>query len=136
MTPTHPTQSVSERRIYELRLTDEQFRVLWDQFPHDETLIAAACRDAISHVRKPPNRKGVWPKYGVRVYYDEYGWNTSGYLMVHWEDAKRVKGPWLDNGYVSNDPDFRHENMEWDHSEDAKREAYESLMTTLYHWAY
>lgn len=131
----HSTRSATERRPHEVRLTDEQFRRLWDLYPHDETLIAEACREALYTAPTPPNRKGVWPKYGVRVYIDEYGFNASGYMLVHWDDAKRVDGPWLSNGYCE-DRDFRHENIEWDTSDDDERQRRLSLRRTLQHWAW
>lgn len=116
----------------DVRVTDEQFRMLWEAHPHDEEFIALACRDALYDV-PVVNRTGTWPKYGVRVYIDESGSNASGYLLVHRRDAKRVDGPWLDNGYCT-DPDFRSENVVWDDQPDRERAM--SIRRTLSHWAF
>lgn len=113
-----------------VKLTDEQFKRLWDLYPHDEDFISEACRQALYHVHVP-NRQGIWPKYGVRVYYDD-GFMGSGYLLVHWEDSSKVPGC-LSNGFMhSGGP--RHDEVEWD--DQPERERLQSIKNTLMEWAY
>lgn len=130
---------MSDDRVHEIKLSDEQLDRMFVLMPNDPELITAICKSAMFSraLPTPPNRKGVWPKFDVRVYYDDYGFNASGYMMVHWEDAKAKEGPWLSNGYAyDRDPDFRAENMEWDDSDDAKRQHYHEVRQLLMERAY
>lgn len=113
-----------------LDLTDEEFQLLWDRDPYNPKYIEHACQDALYRVYIP-TKTGTWPKYDVRVYYDD-GPMGSGYLMVHWDDSKKVPGC-LSNGYCT-DPDLRSDNVEWD--DQPQRERALSVRQTLREWAY
>lgn len=108
-------------------LTDEQFRVLFDAFPHDENLIRAAVLSA-THMISVPNKTGVWPRYDARVYYDN-GWHGSGYLLVHWDDTGKVPGC-LSNGYVASG--LIDDEIEWD--DNPARDRALSIQRTMWEW--
>jgi hypothetical protein len=114
----------------EIKLTDEQIKLLWDAFPKDPALIEFQCQQALKDIHVP-NKTGRWHRHDVRVYYDD-GFMGSGYLLVHWDDAKQKRPPnCLDNGYCT-DPHFRHEEMEWD--DQPERERLLSIQKTLNEW--
>lgn len=114
----------------QIRVTDEQFALLWEHFPLDVELIETVCRAALIYIRIP-NKTGRWPLYDVRVYYDN-GHQGSGYLLVHWDDAGKVPGC-QSNGYCT-DPRLQYNNMVWD--EQPERERLLSIQATLMEWAY
>jgi hypothetical protein len=113
-----------------LRITDEQFRLLFDTYPDDPELIAEACREALYSLQVP-SPTGRWPKYDVRVYVDN-GFNGSGYLLIHWEDAHKVPGC-LSNGFMSSGGPG-HADIEWD--DQPERERIAAIRSTLQDWAY
>lgn len=99
-----------ERPFCQMKLTWDEFKVLWDRDPYNPRFIREACLSELYRVRSP-YPKGTWPKYGVRVYHD-VGFNGSGYLMVHWDDADKVPGC-QSNGYMERGGPT-HEEIEWD----------------------
>ena len=110
-------------------LTPAQFRLLWESFPFSPNLVQVVARRAVYSCRIP-NQTGVWSKYGARVYYDN-GSHGSGYLMVHWEDYRKVPGC-QSNGYISTG--VPSSEIVWD--EQPEREAAEKVREAVDHWAY
>lgn len=108
-------------------ITDDQFRVLFDAFPHDENLIRVAVLDAL-HTVSVPLKEGTWTRWDARVYYDD-GWNGSGYLLVDWNDWRKVPGC-MSNGYISTGIPV--DEVEWD--ENPARERALSIRKTMYEW--
>ena len=113
-----------------IELTDGQFQYLFDHFPHDDNLIAEACRQALYKIHVP-NPTGVWPEFGARVYQDN-GVMGSGYLMVHWDDSGKVPGC-QSNGYCV-ELFKRSDEIVWD--DQPERERLQDIRQTLSHWAY
>jgi hypothetical protein len=125
-----PAKPEAAQRTRQIRVTDEQFKAMFDADPHNPEFQAEMCRDALYTIHVP-NQTGVWPKYGARVYYDN-GFQGSGYLLVHWNDASKVPGC-LSNGYCpSGGPG--HEDIVWD--DQPERERLASIRQTLWDRAY
>lgn len=117
-------------RNHTVRINDEQFKFLFDLYPHDEELIKVACQDALSTIHVP-NPIG-YTQSGIRVYKDLYGFNSSGYTLVHWDDAKKVT--WcLDNGYYEHMPESE-KPIIW--KDDTEQKRLLSIQRTLSEWAY
>lgn len=93
---------MTKRRAYDLYLTEEQWSLLRDTYPNDPAIQREICRSSSFSLRQPKNPTGKTPS-GVRVYQEMYGWNASGYTLVHWDDAK-VTSWCLDNGYAATWP--------------------------------
>lgn len=114
----------------EVRVTDEQFRLLWEAYPDDPVLIAEMCREALFGIHVP-NETGRLQS-GVRVYRDD-GFMGSGYILVHWDDAKNLD--WcLDNGYTPHGFPAEEQPIVWDENPD--RERAQDIKQTLWEWAY
>jgi len=112
------------------RLDDEKFKILLDAMPHDEVLIAEACRRALLTFHLPMKRG--YTQGGVPVYLDD-GFHGSGYILVDWKYAEKNHGYWLKNGYVEKWPEDE-EPFVW--NVDPERERLIDVMKTLREWAY
>lgn len=116
-----------ERRPYQIRLTEEQFKLLWNHFPDDPALIETACWEEAMRVRIP-NPTG-YTQSGIPVYQDN-GHMGSGYVLVHWDAAKSV--PWCqDNGYYERLPP-EEEPIVWDVNPEI--EQMREVQGLLYEW--
>lgn len=112
-----------------INLTDEQFEYLWERFGYDDNLIAEVVKEELFKIHVP-NRTGR-TQSGVRVYYDD-GFMGSGYMLVHWDDAKKLT--WCqNNGYFDRLPE-NEQPVIWDDQPD--REKALSLKKTMWAWAY
>lgn len=120
---------MSEELRYNIKLTDEQIEALFEMYPHDEFLIAHMCKNELYKIRIP-NPIG-YTQSGIRVYVDN-GSMGSGYIMVHWDDAKKVS--WCEsNGYYTSMPESE-KPIIW--VEDPERERQEEIYDMLSKWAY
>lgn len=100
-----------------IKVTDEMFDLLWEKFPYDEELIRTQVQEALYDVHVP-NQRGR-TQSGIRVYRDD-GFQGSGYIMVHWDDAKKLD--WcLDNGYMPRGLPPEEDPIVWDNQPERER---------------
>jgi hypothetical protein len=118
---------VNEHKI-DVRVSEDMFWEMFDRHPHDPDLQAKACEFAYYTLHAPIPKGRT--QSGIRVYRDE-GWHGSGYVMVHWDDAKQVS--WcLDNGYTPHG--FPDEELPLIWESDPERDRILAVKATLLEW--